>query len=441
MRLPTEIMAEILRIIGNKHHIKDIFAARGVNKLFRHELTKRLVRNTRLEDEYFLTHIGDAGEVRDAWSTCPKSLRMAYFHHKFEQHNVHACPFSYRIDELLDYHATLDGKTETRGQVLEKLFHGVLEISYPDCMVFMGEQNDCSDTESDVYRDQPAKESYEALLAISAIKRGNEAEFARMIEMGVDPMLKCDTFKLAPLLIVAKHGTAKMASAIIDHPRSRTLSGQKNMNAAFQVSVAKAKKAVIDVWLSAMRRDLDYKDYPLSCLTTELCRLAVHANINMLVFLLGRCTSYELRARYVALDVAIRAQHVDVVDCLVKYPGFSPKQANKLCPRHILRVAMRCHHRETRDEIIRILLDAGLDEDVTVRPSTKAETVGDELLASLPRVGSRLVSDEQMSGGDLYDGSAGLDEYTDDEDSEDESEEEQDDQAFMVMNLSQLYRP
>ena len=98
-------------------------------ELFRHELTKRLVRNNRLEDEYFLTHIGDAGEAREAWSTCPNSLRMAYIQHKFERNNVHACLFSYRIDELLDYHATLNGTTETREQVLEKLFHGVLAIS------------------------------------------------------------------------------------------------------------------------------------------------------------------------------------------------------------------------------------------------------------------------------------------------------------------------
>ncbi|KAL4952202.1 hypothetical protein BDW69DRAFT_185659 [Aspergillus filifer] len=341
MRLPTEIMAEILQIIGDEHPIKETFAARRVNKLFRHELTKRIIRYTRLENDCFLTHLGSPVEVRDAWSDCPKSLRMAYLHHKFEQHNIHASPFSYRIDELLDYHETLAGSTEAREQVLERLLHGVLAIPYPDCM-----------------------ESYEALLAVSAIENGNEAEFARMIEMGVDPMLKCDTFKLSPLIIVGKHGTAEMASSITDHHRSRTMSGEKST----------------------------YGSPPCAEISIQ-----------------GLC---PLMPDNSTLQVGHPWQH--------RHAPVSPEAVHN---------------------IIRILLEGGLDEHVTVRPSTKAKSAGDELLANISGLRRRLVDDSRMGRGGTNDGGAGdLDENTDDEDSDDdESEEEQDDEAFMVLKLSKLY--
>ncbi|KAL4933035.1 uncharacterized protein BDV17DRAFT_287395 [Aspergillus undulatus] len=425
MSLPMELLVQVLQIIGDSLPLKDVFAARRVNTFFADELTKRILRNDRLESEGFGCNKDETRRASRAWARCPKSLKMTYLRFKLDQHATSPSGFSNAIMELSGHGETQGVLPEGKGALVGKLLEGVTATYVLNFPFFVSGSNPMP-TIGDV---KAVKQSYEALLTISAVERGDNVEFARLVVTGANITEKCHLFQLTPIVCVAQRGTAAMASVSVGQLGSFKSPALRSCSMVFHISAANRNKAALKVWLAEMRKDPEAK--PETCLQTELTRLAKRGDLKMLKFLLTLCNEAELRGRYKAFGHAVKGGFVECVKHLVNFPGFETILAEKLCSEHPLRLAMRCDQKEKRDAMIMVLLAAGFDLDVTIRPATKAELLGNVSGAA-----------QGHNSGDVDDG--GNVENDDEDDAADSDSDEEkagarNPEPFMVVKLSQLH--
>ncbi|KAL4912964.1 hypothetical protein BDW62DRAFT_215895 [Aspergillus aurantiobrunneus] len=340
MSLPKEIILHVFEQMADTLSLKEVFSLRYVNRLFADGLFKAIHRNGRLEKDGFHIHHGPCNEWElHAWNRSPTSLKIKYLKTKLGQHSTKPTEFSRLITRMLALDEVKDAPPEERDIILNKLLYGLSALYILDCGKFIHGHG--PPLVMDLVDDQPLQ-----------------------ILRCVNVTITCRRFHLTPVFIAATNGTADMTAILTKCPAVFEGDGSI-LKTVFECAIHRHNKATIEIWLPIVRALRKFQVGEI--LEAGVKSHAGNGSVDMVKFLLDRCTGDENYIRYRALIPAIKARREEVLKLLVNYPGFDAEFVSIYCEQSVLRVAIRCRNRQKRKAIIKILQSAGVDEYVTVR--------------------------------------------------------------------------
>lgn len=209
------------------------------------------------------------------------------------------------------------------------------------------------------------KVSYDVLLAASAVRRGDEEEFARIFDNDGDIPLECGRFFIVPLYVLAMYGTLGMARVVARKSVVFRNDTKLSVSPLIRLSVAKGNKEAVNVWMPILRAKwgIDFVD------EMEAALVGPYGFVKpeMVKFVLQGCLMTDRVLYYRVLATAIPYGHVDIVDFILRYPYFDASDAEFHFWVLPFELTKDIDDREDRREIIKLLVKAGFDADVLVQ--------------------------------------------------------------------------
>ncbi|KAL2862691.1 ankyrin repeat-containing domain protein [Aspergillus lucknowensis] len=366
MRVPQEIVCQILREMVEILPFQELFRARLVARIFADEIMTYLLQSARLENDGFGFRNCQKAVV-PGWGAFPHHLKLRYLRHKLQQHATAPCIFSNWIHGMLELDEAKDATgTERRDLLIEKLLYAVAGGRYHPAELF------CADRvalfmewywrqrgyESRIEW-EPLSTTFQLLLACSAIKRGDADELDRLLRQGLDSTRYSYRFGLMPLDVAAKRGNGAIVRTLIKHDCPLYYRFQHNWTSVLSVAARSGNKDGLGGWVEDFKsRSWNGMGYRLDRAIQSVARIG---NVDMLEFLLNQCDSHQQELRYKALIEAVENGQGVVVDRLLDHGGFDPDFAAGPCPKGPLLTALQCKQETQRLEMVKVLLERGAD--------------------------------------------------------------------------------
>ncbi|KAI9046262.1 ankyrin [Aspergillus affinis] len=388
MRVPLEILEQILRDMMEALPIKDLFRARLVNSLFNDEIMSFLSRSSRLETDGFGCYKDKDGDLRHwdpsdndnkkdvpGWDAFPYHLKIRILRQKLQRHNqeghrTYCVGFCDTFTSMLGNQVQKRGitTTEEKEALVERLLNGVAACSLrphgiicPESLrLYMrcGYERLVWGSKGRRSR-QFIDQSCEVLLACGAIHSGDAGELEYLIRKGLGQAMYSSQWGLMVLELGVRTGNTDINQVLKrNSPMTFTYNGLSTdvLSLAAQYNNFEA----LEVWIEHMK----YR-------SSSTIRLRMDATIrgmartgktDMVEFLVDEYGNFEQDLVYNALIEAIETGHQETVQRLLGREGFDPNITTAEFPKGALFSAVcKCKPIKRRLLMVKMLLKQGVD--------------------------------------------------------------------------------
>lgn len=293
------------------------------------------------------------------------TLQVKYLRLKLQNHQTNPTAFTTYMTEILQMDEVKNVEPAEQDVIREKLLYGATATPILEYTRFIEPYGDHHSAKHGNGQPFNPKVSYDVLLAASAIRRGDEVEFARIFDNDGEIPLECGRFYIVPIYVLALYGTLSMARAVARKSVVFRNDPKLGVSTLIRLSVAKGNREAVNVWMPILRAkwDVNFLDEMEAALVGPLGFI----NAGMVKFVLQRCLMTDRVLYYKVLPIAVEYGHIDIVEFIVRYPLFDASDAEFYCWVHPLELAKDLEDREDRKDMIEILVSAGFDADVWVR--------------------------------------------------------------------------
>ncbi|KAL5355233.1 ankyrin repeat-containing domain protein [Aspergillus floccosus] len=383
MRVPEEILLQILRYVADILPFDEILQARLVNHMFAEEIISALIQSSRLENEMFRSS--------PRWARFPHYLRVRYLRHKLEQHGTRPCKFSTWMHEMLETEYHRPATAEQRDAVTEKLLVGAACGRYKSRDLFAPEMLDVPLQSPrrplGVEPPEPLEVTYNILMASQAIWRGDAAELDAIVERGHDLATYSTRFCLRPLHLAARMGTGDIIRVLVKHNCPMYYRHTRGTVRLFSVAWHGNNTAALEVWIEDMKITSRPRMY--TYLFSAIREAASTGRVDMVEFLITRGITDPQDQWYNALMEAIVWGQVHAVEQLLDRGDFDPRiPSYEYRDGPLFGALLQCRVPKARLSIVRALLEHefNLNElynGVPRTPLQRAMELGDVEIAAL----------------------------------------------------------
>ncbi|KAF9890800.1 hypothetical protein FE257_005370 [Aspergillus nanangensis] len=384
MRVPPEILHQILRDMMEILPIKDLIQARLVNKIMAF-----LSTSPRLETDGMGCDQKKYGSITQyhnnnnpdvpGWDAFPHQLKVRFLRHKLHPHSEgwrrnDCIGFCYMFRVILYdlKHKRGIHTPEEEEALAEKLIHGVAAVSlrphgalcpeelYAARTMMMKCGYECLVPGSKGGRSrQWVSQAYEVLLACGACHRGDATELEDLIREGLGQAMYTSQWGLMVLEVGVRTGNADINRVLKrNSPMTFTYDGQTIdvLSLASRYDNIEA----LEVWIEHMKyRSMSNARARMDVAIRSMARIG---KTDMVEVLIGEYGRFEQELVYNALVEAVETGHQDTVQRLLGREDFDPNITTAEFPKGPLFAAVcSCKPKKKRPLMARMLLSQGVD--------------------------------------------------------------------------------
>ncbi|PWY89410.1 ankyrin [Aspergillus sclerotioniger CBS 115572] len=372
MRVPIEILRQIIQSAVDLVPILDLFQARLVNSFFDEEIITFFLDSPRSEEEGFCfpKSCRTNKAIKGRWTGFPDRLKRLYLYRKIRDHPRSPCTFTCWLQQVLDHHLGDAPLQQQKDELIAKVVDVTISGHYEPANMFSPERCESwmKDSRSGHWISMDL--SIATILACSAIKRGDCAGLQTALQNGLETDRPCLRFGIMPLDVAARTGNRDIARTLVEHGCPMWYDVIWNSCCVVAVSAVARNKEALEVWVEHL-----YQEHPNSITPEWECRQAIEklarrGDIEMMGFMMELIPTTQ-RNHIEALGEAISAGQFAAVQWLWTHLD-TPIDAN--LGRRLLYHALDDCPPDQRLRMVQFLLEHGIDPNVRAQFYTPLQT-------------------------------------------------------------------
>ncbi|KAI9927603.1 hypothetical protein AWENTII_006435 [Aspergillus wentii] len=367
MRLPWELVQQILECAVEILPLSDLFQTRLICTTFSDEIFTLLLSTPRLDDEaWSCTRLGRDEAVR-RWTTFPDRLKRQYLYHKIQQHTYSPCVYSEFVHEALDSQGQLS--PNKREEFISQMIDATWWSHYQFNLVFCTDKRDqwkkWYETHLYTYymarRLPPIAADVRVALLCSAIRRNDTVTAQKLLneKVGMDEF--CYRFGAMPIDFAAKWGGREIIAMLIKKGKPIEYDmGDWHSKCAFTLAARNRNFDALESYIEHCKPPGTYCSVSTAMIKAAKTMARI-GDIEMLDFLGERYNRDTSILRYEALIAAIKSGQLSTIQHIFNLGEFDLDMRTESSFKGLLFSAIYDSEPDPRFAVVKLLLENGVD--------------------------------------------------------------------------------